>query len=148
MAFIRIFKRQSLLLWIPEKLYQKCKLLSNSSKKIWARNTKLKEKTNTEVEEHREPRSSLFRAEAKVTDSENRVGVFPSEGCPKIFWSHSYAVFSLLNGWGSFWLRIEYSLRGRLKYGLDCTKFLQFLILSTYLLKLPQTHSKNLLVSC
>ena len=125
MAFIGIFKRQSLPLWIPEKLYQKCKLLSNSSKKIQQGTQNSKKKTNTEVEEQREPRSSLFRTEAKVTPSENRVGGLPSEGCPQSFWSHFYAVFSPLNGLGSFWLRMDYSLRGRLKHGLDCTRFFQ-----------------------
>lgn len=67
------------------KALSKAQALVQLIQKNPARDTKLKGKTNTEVEEQREPRSSLFRAEAKVTPSENRVGGLPSEGCPQSF---------------------------------------------------------------
>ena len=38
--------------------------------------------THTEAEEQREQRSSLFRAESKVTHSTQNVGVLANEGCP------------------------------------------------------------------
>ena len=88
--------------------------------------SKKKKKKNSEAEEWREQRSSLFRAEAKVTYSKKST----------VSWSLFYLIFSSLNTW-VFLVRGEYSLRGRLKCGLDCIRLHQSLVLGICLLKPP-----------
>ena len=59
----------------------------------------------------------------------------------KVFWSPFYPIFSPLNGWEYFWLGVEYSLRGGLKYGLDGPRLP--LVSCIYFLKALHKCSKN-----
>ena len=72
--------------------------------------------------------------------------VLASEGCTLERWGGFFLphlIFSPLNGWGSFWLGMEYSLRGGLRCGLDCTRLHQLLVLCICLLKPPFMRSKS-----
>lgn len=84
----------------------------------------------------------FIEAEVKVTHSECRP---PHKWgtCHKVFWSPFYPIFSPLNGWEYLWLGVEYSLRGGLKYGLDCPRLHHLWVSCIYFLKTLYKCSKN-----
>lgn len=93
------------LLLIQETLYQKSRLLSNSSKRIWVRNTKHKgkHKRTQRGNENKEANYLITFTEAKVTYSEKKsVSVLRSEGHTVGLLISSHFIFTPLNGWRSF----------------------------------------------
>ena len=110
---------------LPEKLYQKCKLFSNSSKKIQQGTQNSKKKQILRLR-NKEKQEAVYLGQKPKRHPQRTGWVASQVRDARSFWSHFYAVFSPLNGWGTLWLRMDYSLKGRLKYGLNCTRFLQF----------------------
>ena len=143
---------------IPEKPQQKSRLLFNSSKKNLGKVHKGKNKKKKKTEPNKKnPNKNHWSSGAKRTKkhfietkgkkhTQRRVWaswwvrdtlqVF-------FFWSSFYLIFSPLNGRGSFWLWVEYSLRGGLRCGLDCTRLHQLLVLRICLLKPSYMNSKS-----
>ena len=70
--------------------------------------------TNIADEEQIKQRNGLFQAEVKVTHSkEKNVDILANEEYPEVVVDPLlYLIFSPYNGWGSFWLGLECSLKG------------------------------------
>ena len=127
---------------IPEKLYQKSRLLSNSSKENLGQEHNGRK--NPLRPRSQENRDTVYWGRNKRTPSEKKsLGVLASEGVMVFFFFNLPCVL-ILPLWmcGVFWWGLKYFLRGGLRYGLDCTRVHQLHVLHIYL-KTPCTPSKS-----